>query len=113
MKNPDTASRVVSADLSRKELIAIIAKIRGCLYSVKNGITDNDPQTIQEEVAVALALSSFNVSDMDLVNDRFAPIPEPLLDAEYRAFAAALGVKEPERFQPKRTHPKITKVKKK
>lgn len=81
-----------SSQISRKQLITIIAKLRGTLYSVQGQIS---PSSIdcQADIDAGLAVSSFDVSETDLDDGRFASLPTALEEAGREALALSFNKK--------------------
>lgn len=88
MKIPETA------DLTRAQLVAIIAKLRSHIYSMKGHLEFAETELLEEEMAMALATSLFNISPADLINDNIAKLPLYFQDAEARAMIDLYSQKE-------------------
>lgn len=72
-----------SSDLSRAQLVSVIAHLRGSIYSIR-GIALHDPKSTAEilsDTQEAIAVSTFDVSLDDLVEGSFADLPSELMEA--------------------------------
>lgn len=67
--------KIKSSEFSRKQLIALIANLRGSLFTIQNNINDKLLDEIREEVEYALVMSAIELQDQDLENKWFPSLP--------------------------------------
>lgn len=73
---------VQSGELTRPQLVSVIAGIRGDLYRIRNATTLKEAQTIADAV---LNASCFDVSFGDTIYGELAPMPKlPCLNRRKR-----------------------------
>lgn len=67
-------------DLTRQQLIALLATLKGCLYSLKSAHEEREEQEFAIEMEKALFICSLNPSNEDLVDGHFAELSDEFHD---------------------------------
>lgn len=72
--------KIKSNDFTRKQLITLIANIRGSLFCIQNDLKDKSFEEASKEVEYALVMTSFDLSPEDTEKFGFSSLPEKVID---------------------------------
>jgi hypothetical protein len=71
---------IKSSDFTIKQLISLIANIRGSLYCIQNDLKDKCFEQAAKEVELALVMTSFELVPEDTEKFGFSPLPKRVID---------------------------------